>query len=77
MALGLTKSEIADEFYAKDTYSFDMQKQVNGKLNLILKIIKQKIFLKKSLMLKLASVVIKLGDKINFLNAKKLCYRWT
>ena len=23
MALGLTKSEIADEFYDKDTYSFD------------------------------------------------------
>ena len=49
-----------------------IQKQKNGKQNLIQKIIKQKIFLKKLLMQKMAKVVIKLGEKINFLNAKKL-----
>ena len=52
MALGFTKAEIADEFYDKEHIHL-MQKQKNGKQNLIQKIIKQKIFLKKLLMLKL------------------------
>ena len=48
-----------------------IQKLKNGKQNLIQKIIKQKIF-RRSYDAKTGEVVIKLGDKINFLNAKKL-----
>ena len=46
--------------------------QVNGKQNLIQKIIKLKIFQKKLSDAKTEKVVIKLGEKINFLNCKKI-----
>ena len=49
-----------------------IQKLKNGKQNLIQKTIKQKTFQKKLLDAKTGEVVIKLGDKINYLNAKKL-----
>ena len=49
-----------------------IQKLKNGKQNLIQKIIKQKTFQKKLLDAKTGEVIIKLGDKINYLNAKKL-----
>ena len=71
MALGFTKSEIADEFYDKEQYSFD-PKTKNGKQNLIQKTIKQKTFQKKLLMQKQEKLLLNLGDKINYLTAKKL-----
>ena len=47
LALGYSKSEIVNEFYDKENNILLIQKQKNGKQNLILKIIKLKIFLKK------------------------------
>src|SRR6056300_268487 len=71
MALGLTKSEIADEFYDKDTYSFDSKKG-KWKTKFNPENYKAKNFSEEVTDAKTGNVVIKLGDKINFLNAKKL-----
>ena len=71
MALGLTKSEIADEFYAKDSYSFDA-KTGKWKTKFNPENYKAKNFSEEVVDVKTGKVVIKLGDKINFLNAKKL-----
>ena len=49
LALGYTKADIVNEFYEKENYSYD-EKNKNGKLNLIQRIINQKIFQKKLLM---------------------------
>jgi DNA-directed RNA polymerase subunit beta len=49
-----------------------IQKLKNGKRNLIQKTIKQKNFSEEVINAKTGEVVIKLGDKINYLNAKKL-----
>ena len=51
LALGYSKSEIVNEFYEKEKFTYDV-KTKNGKQNLILKIIKLKIFQKKLLMQK-------------------------
>ncbi|MEZ7833564.1 MAG: DNA-directed RNA polymerase subunit beta, partial [Candidatus Pelagibacter bacterium] len=71
MALGLTKSEIADEFYDKDTYSFDA-KTGKWKTKFNPENYKAKNFSEEVTDAKTGNVVIKLGDKINFLSAKKL-----
>ena len=71
MALGLTKSEIADEFYDKDTYSFD-SKTGKWKTRFNPENYKAKNFSEEVTDAKTGKVVIKLGDKINFLTAKKL-----
>ncbi|MDB9698662.1 DNA-directed RNA polymerase subunit beta [Candidatus Pelagibacter sp.] len=71
MALGLTKSEIADEFYDKDTYSFD-SKTGKWKTRFNPENYKAKNFSEEVTDSKTGKVVIKLGDKINFLTAKKL-----
>ena len=71
LALGYSKSEIVNEFYESEKFTYDL-KMENGKQNLIQKIIKLKIFLKKLVDAKSGKVVIKLGEKINYLNAKKL-----
>ena len=71
MALGLTKSEIADEFYDKDTYSFDA-KTGKWKTKFNPENYKAKNFSEEVTDAKTGNVVIKLGDKINFLTAKKL-----
>ncbi|MDA9077233.1 DNA-directed RNA polymerase subunit beta [Candidatus Pelagibacter sp.] len=71
MALGLTKSEIADEFYDKDTYSFD-SKTSKWKTRFNPENYKAKNFSEEVTDAKTGKVVIKLGDKINFLTAKKL-----
>ncbi|MDA7812608.1 DNA-directed RNA polymerase subunit beta [Candidatus Pelagibacter sp.] len=71
MALGLTKYEIADEFYDKDTYSFDT-KTGKWKTKFNPENYKAKNFSEEVTDAKTEKVVIKLGDKINFLSAKKL-----
>jgi len=71
MALGLTKLEIADEFYGKDTYLFDA-KTGKWKTRFNPENYKAKNFSEEVTDAKTGNVVIKLGDKINFLSAKKL-----
>ena len=71
MALGFTKPEIADEFYGKETYFFDV-KTGKWKTKFNPENYKAKNFSEEVIDAKSGKVVIKLGDKINFLNAKKL-----
>ncbi|MDA8538377.1 DNA-directed RNA polymerase subunit beta [Candidatus Pelagibacter bacterium] len=71
LALGYSKAEIADEFYANETYTFD-QKTEKWKTKFNPENYKAKNFSEEVIDAKTGEVVIKLGDKINFLNAKKL-----
>jgi DNA-directed RNA polymerase subunit beta len=71
MALGLTKPEIVDEFYAKETYSFDT-KTGKWKTKFNPENYKAKNFSEEVIDFKTGNIVIKLGDKVNFLTAKKL-----
>ena len=71
MALGFTKSEIADEFYQINQYSFD-KKTNKWKTKFNPENYKAKNFSEEVIDAKTGNVVIKLGDKINFLSAKKL-----
>jgi len=71
MALGLTKPEIADEFYGKETYSHDA-KTGKWKTKFNPENYKAKNFSEEVIDNKNGDVVIKLGDKVNYLTAKKL-----
>ena len=71
MALGFTKAEIADEFYKSEQYIFD-SKTEKWKTKFNPENYKAKNFSEEVTDAKTGEVVIKLGDKINFLNAKKL-----
>jgi DNA-directed RNA polymerase subunit beta len=71
MALGFTKMEIADEFYSKEQYSFDV-KTNKWKTKFNPENYKAKNFSEEVIDSKTGKVVIKLGEKINFLSAKKL-----
>jgi len=71
MALGFTKAEIADEFYESEQYTFD-PKTEKWKTKFNPENYKAKNFSEEVTDAKTGEVVIKLGDKINFLNAKKL-----
>jgi len=71
LALGYTKAEITDEFYASDVYTFD-PKTEKWKTKFNPENYKAKNFSEEVIDAKNGEVVIKLGDKINFLNAKKL-----
>jgi DNA-directed RNA polymerase subunit beta len=71
MALGLTKPEIADEFYSNEQYSFD-NKSGKWKTKFNPENYKAKNYSEEVIDSKTGNVVIKLGDKINFLTAKKL-----
>jgi DNA-directed RNA polymerase subunit beta len=71
MALGLTKPEIADEFYGKELYSFD-SKTGKWKTKFNSENYKAKNFSEEVIDFKTGNIVIKLGDKISFLAAKKL-----
>jgi len=71
MALGLTKPEIADEFYGKEQYSFDA-KNNKWKTKFNAENYKAKNFSEEVIDAKSGKIVIKLGDKINYLTAKKL-----
>jgi len=71
LALGYTKSEIVDEFYESEQYNFD-SKTEKWKTKFNPENYKAKNFSEEVIDAKTGEVVIKLGDKINFLSAKKL-----
>jgi len=71
MALGFSKPEIADEFYGKETYSFET-KTGKWKTKFNPENYKAKNFAEEVMDNKTGKVVIKLGDKVNYLTAKKL-----
>ena len=71
LALGFTKSEIADEFYANEQYTFDAKTE-KWKTKFNPENYKAKNFSEEVVEAKTGEIVIKLGDKINYLNAKKL-----
>ena len=71
MALGFTKPEIADEFYGKETYSFDT-KTGKWKTKFNPENYKAKNFSEEVIDYKNGNIVVKLGDKVNYLTAKKL-----
>ena len=71
MALDFTKSEIVDEFYDKEQYTFfPKNSKWKSKFNPVN--YKAKNFSEEVVDFKTGNVVIKLGEKINYLNAKKL-----
>ena len=71
MALGFSKTEIVDEFYNKEQYSFDV-KTAKWKTKFNPENYKAKNFSEEVIDAKTGKVIIQLGEKINFLNAKKL-----
>ncbi len=71
LALGYTKAEIADEFYDNEQYTYDAKTE-KWKTKFNPENYKAKNFVEEVIDAKTGEVVIKLGDKINFLNAKKL-----
>jgi DNA-directed RNA polymerase subunit beta len=71
MALGFTKPEIVDHFYKKEIFSFD-NKTNKWKTKFNPENYKAKNFSEEVIDLKTGKIVIKLGDKINYLTAKKL-----
>ncbi|WP_023648420.1 DNA-directed RNA polymerase subunit beta [Candidatus Pelagibacter ubique] len=71
LALGYSKSDIVDEFYANEQYTYD-SKSEKWKTKFNPDNYKAKNFSEEVIDAKTGEVVIKLGDKINFLNAKKL-----
>ena len=71
LALGYSKAEIADEFYGKEQFNYD-SKTEKWKTKFNPENYKAKNFSEEVIDAKTGQVVIKLGEKINFLNAKKL-----
>ncbi len=71
LALGYTKSEIANEFYGKEQFTFDTKTQ-KWKTKFNPENYKAKNFSEEVIDAKTGKIVIKLGEKINYLNAKKL-----
>ena len=71
LALGYSKYEIASEFYDKEQYTFD-SKTEKWKTKFNPENYKAKNFSEEVVEAKTGKIVIKLGEKINYLNAKKL-----
>ena len=71
LALGYTKSEIANEFYNSEKYDFDTKTQ-KWKTKFNPENYKAKNFSEEVIDAKTEKVVIAIGDKINYLKAKKL-----
>ena len=71
MALGFTKNEIVDEFYNNESFTYNSKNQ-KWKTKFNPENYKAKNFSEEVIDAKTEKVVIKLGEKINFLNAKKL-----
>ena len=71
LALGFTKQEIVDEFYESETYTFD-PKTEKWKTKFNPENYKAKNFSEEVIDAKTGKIVIKAGDKINYLNAKKM-----
>ena len=70
-ALGFSKNDIVDEFYQKETLTFDKNLK-KWKTKFDPENYKAKNFSEEVINAKNNKVVIKLGEKINFLTAKKL-----
>ncbi|WP_440937121.1 DNA-directed RNA polymerase subunit beta [Candidatus Pelagibacter sp.] len=71
LALGYAKSEIANEFYESENYVYDV-KTSKWKTKFNPENYKAKNFSEEVIDAKTGKIIIKPGDKINFLNAKKL-----
>ena len=71
LALGYSKNDIVNEFYEKEIYTFD-EKILKWKTKFDPENYKAKNFSEEVIDSKTKKVVIKLGEKINFLTAKKL-----
>ena len=71
LALGYTKTDIANEFYDKEQFTFD-SKTEKWKTKFNPENYKAKNFSEEVVEAKTGKIVVKLGDKINYLNAKKL-----
>ncbi len=71
LALGYSKSDIVSEFYQKENYIYD-EKILKWKTKFDPENYKAKNFSEEVIDSKTKKTVIKLGEKINFLSAKKL-----
>ena len=71
LALGFNKNDIVNEFYEKEIYSFD-EKNKKWKCKFDPENYKSKNFSEEVIDVRNNKVIIKQGEKINFLNAKKL-----
>ena len=70
-ALGYSKSDIVNEFYDKETYSYDVSSQ-KWKTKFDPENYKAKNFSEEIIDAKNNKILIKIGEQINFLTAKKL-----
>ncbi len=71
LALGFTKNDIVNEFYEKEIFTFD-EKLKKWKTRFNPENYKTKNFSEEVIDAKTGKTTIKLGEKINFLSAKKL-----
>jgi len=71
LALGFTKQEIVNEFYEKEIYTFDVKTE-KWKTKFNPENYKTKNFSEEVIDAKSGKIIIKAGDKINYLHAKKL-----
>ena len=71
LALGYTKNDIVNEFYDKENYSYD-EKIKKWKTKFDPENYKSKNFSEEVIDAKSNKIIIKSGEKINYLNAKKL-----
>jgi len=71
LALGYTKNDIVNEFYENESYSYDTNTK-KWKTKFDPENYKSKNFSEEVIDVKNNKVIIKAGEKINFLNAKKL-----
>ena len=71
LALGFSKSDIVNEFYDSENFKYDIKTE-KWKTKFNPENYKAKNFSEEVIDAKNGKVVIKLGEKINFLNAKKL-----
>ena len=71
LALGFTKTDIVNEFYDSEQFTYDTKTQ-KWKTKFNPENYKAKNFSEEVIDAKSGKVVINLGDKINYLNAKKL-----
>ena len=71
LALGFNKSDIVKEFYEKEIYSYD-EKEKKWKTKFNPENYKSKNFTEEIIDAKNKKIIIKKGEKVNFLKAKKL-----
>ncbi len=71
LALGYNKADIVKEFYDKETYSYD-EKEKKWKTKFNPENYKSKNFTEEIIDVKNKKTIIKKGEKVNFLKAKKL-----